>query len=240
MKILNEIARSAICNAKSKTSSVKRNDHINVRVLSLASLMLATILFTSGAQADTNACDTRVNNTQNKLSECITKENLVKHLEAFQLQANANTDLPGTRYTGTAGYNASRDYIVAKMQAAGYVVTLQDVPITLSYTAIREMDMVAPTPTNYVFLTDFNPMTNTDGGNVTAEVAIPPGDPRGCLATDFTGFPAGKIALVKRVGTSGSPGECPMRTKALNAAAAGAIGVIAYRQDQAANILTAY
>lgn len=61
-------------------------------------------------------------------------------------------------------------------------------------------------------------------------VQIPPGaaansSTSGCAAGDFTGFPAGHIALMQR-------GTCTFREKVDNAAAAGAIGAIIFNEGQ--------
>ncbi len=221
-------------------SSLINNHTFSSRTIGPCLILTAAMFFAPSVFAATQSCDVRVNNTHQKLDECITKEGLFQHLKAFQIIADNNADLPGSRVTGTAGYEGSVAYIVQKMTEAGYNVSLQELPLFISYTSVNELDMVSPTSAIYGYLTDFSPMSNTDGGNVTAELALPPGDKRGCQASDFVGFPVGKIALVKRVGTSTSPGECPMRVKVLNAAGAGAIGVITYREDISPTTLTQY
>ena len=94
---------------------------------------------------------------------------------------------------------------------------------------------VAPTATTFTYLTDFQEMTGTGFGDVTAQLfavdlVIPPGpvpssDTSGCEAADFAGFPAGSIALIQR-------GTCTFAQKVINAEAAGAVGVLIFNEGQ--------
>lgn len=171
--------------------------------------------------ADDASCDTRVNNTHEKLLQCVTLEGVRRHQAALQAIADANG---GTRAAGTPGYEASVQYIADKMRAAGYVVTLNAFPFT--YTPLPTLTQIAPVTANY----DSGTFAGSGYGDVTAAVTavdINPTMPRantsGCEAADFAGFPAGNIALVQR-------GTCTFATKALNAQAAGASAVIIFNQ----------
>jgi hypothetical protein len=102
-----------------------------------------------------------------------------------------------------------------------------------------ELQRTSPNPTTYVFGTDFFTMVLSGSGNVTApltpvDVTIPPpgGSTSGCEAADFGGFPAGNIALIQR-------GTCTFATKALNAQAAGASGVIIFNEGNNAGRMDA-
>ncbi|HQV92111.1 MAG TPA: aminopeptidase, partial [Phycicoccus sp.] len=77
---------------------------------------------TGSAQAGPAACDNRVNNTHAKLAECVTLAGVQEHLAAFQSIADANG---GNRASGTTGFDASRDYVVSKLKAAGYSPQVQ-------------------------------------------------------------------------------------------------------------------
>ncbi len=55
-----------------------------------------------------------------KLTECVTVGGVREHLNAFQAIATANG---GNRASGTPGYDASVDYVVERLEAAGYKVT---------------------------------------------------------------------------------------------------------------------
>lgn len=85
------------------------------------------------------------------------------------------------------------------------------------------LQQTAPSTISYVYGTDFSVMQYSGLGDVTAGVTnvdLSSSD-SGCEATDFAGFPAGNIALIKR-------GACQFALKASNAAAAGALGVLIF------------
>jgi aminopeptidase Y len=172
------------------------------------------------ALAGPNSCDTRVNNTINKLLQCTSGDGAREHQAAFQSIADANN---GIRTSGTPGYDASVDYVAETMEAAGYDVTIQPFQfqtfITLSQTVLEQ---VAPEPVGPI---ENSVLAYSGSGDVTAPVTALPGpavDPTpGCDAADFAGFPAGNIALVSR-------GACAFADKATNANNAGAAGVVIY------------
>ena len=93
-------------------------------VFSLLLLVVFTIAPFS-VLAGSKSCDKRVNNTNNKLLECVTLDGVREHQAAFQAIADANG---GNRASGTSGYEASVDYVVDRMVAAGYDVTVQVFP----------------------------------------------------------------------------------------------------------------
>ena len=166
-------------------------------------------------------CDVRINNTFNKLLECVTLEGVREHQAALQAIADANG---GTRLAGTPGYTASVEYVAAKMTAAGYNVTLEGFPFVFVPPAV--LQQMAPFAATY----ETGAFTGTGFGNVTANVTpvdinlTPPrATTSGCEASDFAGFPAGNIALIQR-------GTCTFAAKALNAEAAGASAVIIFNQ----------
>ena len=192
------------------------------RILIIVALLATTFAFASTALAEEEACDTRVNNTFEKLLECVTLEGAREHQAAFQAIADANG---GIRLAGTSGYDASVAYVVEKMTAAGYDVSLDGFPFVFVPPAV--LRQTAPVTANYAT----GAFTGTGYGDVTATVTAmdvnlaPPRDPvtSGCEAADFAGFPAGNIALIQR-------GTCTFATKALNAQAAGASAVIIFNQ----------
>ena len=175
----------------------------------------------AAAQGVSPSCGSRVNNTFNKLLECVTLEGVREHQAAFQAIANANG---GTRAAGTPGYEQSVDYVVAKMTAAGYQVTLNPFPFV--YVAASTLQQLTPAPATYTT----GPFTGTGYGPVTGTVTavdinlvMPRANTSGCEAADFAGFPAGHIALIQR-------GTCSFGIKAANAQAAGASAVIIFNQ----------
>jgi Zn-dependent M28 family amino/carboxypeptidase len=198
-----------------------------------AALLLTTAtaaLLSSPAAANTLSpyCSNAVNNTIAKITECVTVEGVREHQAALQTAADVNN---GIRTSGTPGYDASVDYVVETLEAAGYVPTVQ--PFT--FNAFIELSapslaQISPGGAVYVENVDFNIMTQSEPGAPTATVEavdLALGDPStstsGCEAADFAGFTAGNIALVQR-------GACAFGLKADNADAAGAVGVIIFNQ----------
>jgi len=171
--------------------------------------------FASTAFAGAEACDTRVNSTFDKLLECVTLDGVREHQAAFQAIADANN---GIRTSGTPGYDASVDYVVERMEAAGYNVTVQDFQFqTFISLSPSILEQVAPPPAGPIVN---NIMSYSGSGDVTAPVSTV-NLITGCNPTDFAGFPAGDIALISR-------GACTFAQKATNAYNAGASGVVIY------------
>jgi Zn-dependent M28 family amino/carboxypeptidase len=192
-----------------------------VRISILGIILVATFGFASSVVAGNESCDTRVNNTFAKLLECVTFEGVREHQAAFQAIADANG---GIRLAGTSGYDASVAYVVEKMTAAGYNVTLNGFPFL--FVPPPTLQQIAPISATY----ETGAYTGTGYGTVTANVTpvdinlTPPrASTSGCEAADFAGFPAGDIALIQR-------GTCSFAIKALNAEAAGATAVIIFNQ----------
>ena len=211
----------------------------SVRIFTVIAILTLTMAFVPGVLAGPESCDTRVNNTQAKLLECVTLEGVREHQAAFQAIATAND---GTRAAGTPGYDASVEYVVEKMTAAGYNVTLDEFPFVFVPPALLQQ----LTPVNAVYQT--GGFTGTGFGDVTAAVTpvdinlVPPrANTSGCQGAfteaavgqpinqdpagpdDFAGFPAGNIALIQR-------GGCSFGLKAKNAEAGGASAVILFNQ----------
>jgi len=186
-----------------------------VRILVVVALMATTFAFASTAFAGEEACDTRVNNTFDKLLECVTVDGVREHQAALQTIADANN---GIRTSGTSGYNQSVDYVVERMEAAGYNVTVQDFQFqTFIVLSPSVLEQVAPPPTGPIVN---NIMSYSGSGDVTASVSTVSAI-TGCNAADFAGFPVGNIALISR-------GACTFALKATNAYNAGASGVVIY------------
>lgn len=174
------------------------------------------------AAAPTGACGTGAALVPARLMECVTLEAVRAHQAALQSIADANG---GTRATGSPGYRASVDYVVGRLEAAGYDVTFHPVPYNY-VPAGSALNQVAPVPTSY----PTEHFTGTASGSVTAPVTavdiqlgLGNASTSGCEPADFAGFTPGHIALVQR-------GTCLFADKALNAEAAGASGVIIFNQ----------
>jgi Zn-dependent M28 family amino/carboxypeptidase len=159
-----------------------------------------------------------------KFRAAVTPEAIGAHLDAFQ----AIADEHGDRASGNPGYDASRDYVVEKLRAAGYSPQVQSFTFPFfSENSPTVLEQVTPDPTSY---TDYSVMSFSGSGDVTA--AVVPVDTAatatdastsGCEAEDFAGFPAGAIALMQR-------GSCAFGDKASNAEAAGAAAAVIFNR----------
>jgi Zn-dependent M28 family amino/carboxypeptidase len=208
------------------------------RLLTIVAVLAMALSFASPAQAGPQACGKRVNDTAKKLMECVTLEGVREHQAAFQAIAD---DTGGTRASGFPGYEASVDYVVETMTAAGYNVTTHTFPFVFVPPAVLQQ----LTPVNATYET--GAFTGSGFGEVTAAVtpidinlATPAASTSGCQGQyteaavgapivpdpdgpdDFADFTGG-IALVQR-------GSCSFGLKAINAEAAGASAVILFNQ----------
>jgi Zn-dependent M28 family amino/carboxypeptidase len=200
------------------------------RALAIVALAVAAVLPAGEAVAapPQTACDNRANNTYPKILECVRLAQVREHQAALQEIADDND---GNRFSGFPGYDASVDYVVETLEAAGFDPEVQ----TFDYLAFEvvgdsALQQISPNNVTYVEDVDFAPVTQSDPGDVTA--AVTPVDLQlglgntstsGCEASDFAGFPAGNIALLQR-------GTCTFEQKAENAAAAGAVGIVIFNQ----------
>jgi Zn-dependent M28 family amino/carboxypeptidase len=202
----------------------------------VASLCVAaSLLVPAGAGAvSSSGCDHRANDTPKKLVACVKTGDLWQHMQAlWQIaQDNPGPDGHPSRNSGEPGYKASVDYVAEKMKQAGYKVTIQ--PYTFDYFAyqgIPSLSEISPTAHDYTLVSEWNPGQSI--GTTTADlqaaggIVIPPtptsSSTSGCTPADFSGFVAGRIALIQR-------GGCNYGVKVLNAQAAGATGVIIFNE----------
>ena len=184
--------------------------HYHSLLAGVAALAFQTVSLTHAAPAPI----ARANNTPAKLMESVTLENVLHHLAALQIIADANN---GTRVSGSPGYDLSADYVAQLMSDAGYEVSIQPFQFqTFISLSPSILEQVAPPPVGPVVN---RIMSYSGSGDVTAPVYLVPND--GCDASDFAGFPAGSIALIART-------LCTFAIKATNAYNAGAVGVIIY------------
>jgi Zn-dependent M28 family amino/carboxypeptidase len=204
-----------------------------------AGVLAALLLAAPGvAAAPTAGCENRTNNTYDKLLGCVTLEGVREHQAALQAIADANG---GNRAAGTSGYDASVEYVIDTLEAAGWTVETHE----FDFTVAQPIQQHTPTPatthptggvtgsalgtvTNQVTPIDINltpPRANTsgcDGAFTEAAVGAPlTADPGG--VNDFAGFVPGRIALIQR-------GGCSFALKNANAQAAGASAVILFNQ----------
>ena len=181
-------------------------------------LLLSWLLVVPATSADEPA------NTKG-FRKAVTLAGVREHQAALQAIANANG---GNRVSGTPGFDASAQYVFNRLVAAGYSPQYQEFTFAFNADVTPAiLQRISPSPTPYVDGPDFQSMTYSGNGNVTAPVhAVDIASTNsGCEAADFAGFPAGSLALMRR-------GSCTFRIKAENAAAAGASGAIIFNNVQ--------
>jgi Zn-dependent M28 family amino/carboxypeptidase len=173
------------------------------------------------------------------LRDAVTVDGIREHQAAFQAIADANN---GTRAAGTSGFDASVDYVVERLEAAGYRPTVQEFEFAFfQQTGPSTFEQVSPNPTTYAEGADFALMdysADTDGAVTgtlvpTSDVVVPIGSnpantsSSGCEPEDFV--PASstetQLALVQR-------GTCTFEIKVANAVAAGYDGVVLFNEGQ--------
>jgi Zn-dependent M28 family amino/carboxypeptidase len=194
--------------------------------------VLASLVLVGGLAGATSApAATPVDTTS--LEQAVTVDGILEHLVALQAIADANG---GTRASGTPGYEASVDYVVSQLEAAGYDPIVQE----FEFPFFQELspgvlERLSPDPETYTPVTDFNTMEFSGSGDVTGvlqatnDIVIPPttepSSTSGCEDADFAGF-TGDIALIQR-------GTCTFAEKVANAIEAGAEAVIIFNEGQA-------
>jgi Zn-dependent M28 family amino/carboxypeptidase len=150
----------------------------------------------------------------NNLRAKISTTAIMAHLEQFQRIADEHG---GTRQTGTAGYDASVDYVVKALQDRGFEVQIDEFELgifrvsaeslSLNGTAVSARAVEYSGATGPVGIT--GPM-----------IVVPSDDSPGCESADYDGLPVpGRVVMVDR-------GGCDLADKAAAAAADGAAGMI--------------
>ena len=198
----------------------------------LAAVALLALVGVGSASAQTN-----INSTQG-FREAVGVPGILQHEQAFQAFANART---GNRLSGTEGYNDSAQYVADRMEAAGYDVEIQEFEYDLLSLAdwsppilsIQGGQSFIPGIGGGEFGGDFGSAfsTNTKRADLTSQVfavdlqlpvpAAAGAGTSGCQGNDFSGMPAGAIALIQR-------GTCTFVKKQENAERAGAGAVIVF------------
>ena len=161
-------------------------------------------------------------------------DEVMTHLEALQRIADENG---GNRAAGEPGYERSVEYVVGRLEAAGYQVELQ--PFTFSRQdrlAAPVMEEVTPGAGALLPGQDFNLMSQSgEGGAEAPVVAVAPSldfpalSVSGCEPEHFETFPSGAIALLQR-------GGCTFSAKATLAAEAGAVAVVVFNQGDSGRL----
>jgi hypothetical protein len=178
------------------------------------------------AAPSAQTCQMRVNETPEKLLECVQPSELWQMLSQFQQIANQNPgpDGHGNRDTGTTGYKASVAYVAGLMKKAGYTVTVQSYPYLA--TEVVGVPQFSTSDENYVLMRDWVVARLSGGGTVSASMQPAGGAGDGCLGSDFAEFIPGNIALLER-------GGCRFDVQVANAQAASASAVVIYNTPDA-------
>jgi hypothetical protein len=198
---------------------MKRNPWFQLFFYGVISIGILTFQPAAHAAAPSDqACESRANDTAEKLLECINSQSLWQHLAFFQniSDANPGSDGHGNRDTGTKGYSDSVKYVATLMKQAGYQVTVQAYPYRFS--EVTGTPQFSSDNRNYALGSEWFVARLSGGGMVSAHIQ-PAGE--GCTPEEFENFAAGNIALVKR-------STCSYDTQVKNAARAGAAAVILY------------
>jgi len=219
---------------------------LSLSAFAAAQAATASALPAAAATGPSDAtCNARAQTMVNMLVQCIRKDPLWAHMVAFEQIAIAHPGPDGhpSRNIGEPGYLASAQYVMQKMQQAGYTVQLQQYTVPyFNYTGMAYLNRTTPVPASFALRDDWNPATYSGSGAPTARIqpvgtqAFPApnnnGTNSGCNASDFNGFVAGRIALVER-------GGCSYYTKTHNAQLAGASGVLIFN-DGSSNHTAAF
>jgi Zn-dependent M28 family amino/carboxypeptidase len=197
-------------------------------LLAAVSMLIAAPVATSAPPTDSEA-----------LRDAVTTDGILEHLEAFQTIADANG---GTRASGTAGYDASVEYVVSQLDPNYFDVEVQEFKFDVfRELAPAELEQIAPTPTVYdnegddavVLTMDYSGSDDVTGTLIaTNDIVIPPGadastSNSGCEIEDYPTPPSDEpaIALVQR-------GTCDFRVKAELAQQAGYEAIIIFNEGQ--------
>ncbi|MDH3285420.1 MAG: hypothetical protein OEQ13_11815, partial [Acidobacteriota bacterium] len=165
----------------------------SVLLMGFCVVMMSAWLSFSMAPASARSCAKRVNNTQNKLQQCVTLEGVRAHQAAFQAIADNHG---GNREAGTSGYEASVDYVAETLEAAGYDVELNPFDFTFLPPETLRQTAVGPVVEYETARFSGTGFGTVAGPVIAVDLALGqppwPADPStstsGCEATDFDGL----------------------------------------------------
>jgi Zn-dependent M28 family amino/carboxypeptidase len=161
------------------------------------------------------------------LRDAIDVEDILADLDRLQSIADANG---GVRSAGSAGYDASAEFVAEELRRAGFEVELQPVELHSFEQLGPSRIEIAGATTAFVDIRDFKAMLYSGSGDVTARVVDLGADPlaepgtsagRGCDPADWAAVPAGAIVLTQ-------PGPCRRLEVVLQAQQAGAAAVVTH------------
>ena len=145
-------------------------------------------------------------------------ERLQQHLEALMTVAEANG---GVRTVGSAGYEASVDYVAGQLAELGWRVDTPEEP----FTGFRELPGARLEVGDEEFAApdELRALIYSASGDVTSPIAVM--SRSGCDPDDFAGVPDGAIAVT-------AFGGCLRRQQVTNASAAGAAAMVLVYHDR--------
>ena len=189
-----------------------------IRVVLTVAIVMAAL---GGCSRDVDAVDagtpapaTSAEEFGRMIRDRVTPDRMIAHLTKLQDIADAND---GNRALGTAGYQASVDYVADALRAKGFDVQIPEFELRVPFADPPSVTVggaaVTAVPLAYTIGT---PPDGVRGPLVPARIADSPG----CTAEDYDGLPVqGAVVLVDR-------GQCPFSAKLAAAAQRGAIALI--------------
>ena len=122
-------------------SGSSRRVSIRIAVVAVLGLLAGGVVagVSRHRRTERDACESRTNNTYEKVLECLRVEGVREHQAALQAIADANGAL-GLPAAGTDGYTGSVDYVVDTLEAAGYRSRSTSSPSVLSRPPLRAVD----------------------------------------------------------------------------------------------------
>jgi Zn-dependent M28 family amino/carboxypeptidase len=148
------------------------------------------------------------------LQKQVTTDAMMGHLQKLQDIANANN---GTRAVGTAGFDASVDYVAGELRAKGFDVQTPQFDVKVFDSEPGTITLGAQTFTARAL--EYSIGTQPDGLSAPL-VAARVDDSPGCSPSDYDGQPVtGAVVLVDR-------GVCPFSQKLAAVAARGGVAMV--------------
>jgi Zn-dependent M28 family amino/carboxypeptidase len=202
-------------------------------------LSLACALAVAGSLLITSPASAAPTINTEPLRDAVTVGGIREHLTELEAIAKANVfeGVP-TRATGTPGHEASVAYVVERMEAAGFNVSLQPFEADIFFEQSEAaFERVSPNPTTYQRYDGQNGVWYTadfsGDGDVTAEAVVvdfteptaqASASSSGCEVSDYDGLDVtGKVVLLQR-------GTCDFGLKAEIAAAEGAAAAVIFNE----------
>ena len=154
------------------------------------------------------------------LSDRVKADAMMAHLKKLQEIADAHD---GNRALGTAGYDASVDYVAKMLRDKGFDVQTPEFEVRLPFAEDPQLTVGgAPVEAKPLQFTVGTPDQGVSGLLVAARVEDSPG----CTASDYDGLPVqGALVLVDR-------GSCQFSQKQAAAAERGAVALIVADNDE--------